>query len=129
MPTNRPAESLVFILAFRTHSGLLARTSTLSARPVCASAGLLARLSGVWPAAKRGLRSATVYVVVGSGLSGFFIFPFSFSPHPAGTRVAHGILQAFFVSSRPPTPCFQSHRKGRASRCCGVASWLDRGRR
>ena len=43
MPTNRPAESLVFILAFRTHSGLLARASTVSARPVCASAGLLAR--------------------------------------------------------------------------------------
>ena len=40
--TNRPAESLEFILAFRPHSDLLAGASTVSARPVCASAGLLA---------------------------------------------------------------------------------------
>ena len=31
------------MLAFRPHSGLLAKASTVSARPVCGSAGLLAR--------------------------------------------------------------------------------------
>ena len=40
---NRPADSLQFMLAFRPHSDLLAGASTVSARPVCASAGLLAR--------------------------------------------------------------------------------------
>ena len=40
--TNWPADSLEFMLAFRPHSDLLAGASTVSARPVCASAGLLA---------------------------------------------------------------------------------------
>ena len=38
----RPAESQVFMLAFRPHSDLLANGPTVSARPVCAPAGLLA---------------------------------------------------------------------------------------
>ena len=41
--TNRPAESLEFILAFQPHSDLLAGASNTSARPVCTSAGLLTR--------------------------------------------------------------------------------------
>ncbi len=40
--TNWPADSLEFMLAFWPHSDLLAGASTVSARPVCASAGLLA---------------------------------------------------------------------------------------
>ncbi len=47
MSKNRPAESLVFILTFRPHSSLLAWASTVSARPVYATAGLLA-----WPVRK-----------------------------------------------------------------------------
>ena len=39
---NRPAESLAFMLAFRPHSDLPAKKSTVSARPVCAPADLLA---------------------------------------------------------------------------------------
>ncbi len=42
--TNRPAESLEFILAFRPHSDLLAGASTVSARPVC-RVGRFARLT------------------------------------------------------------------------------------
>ena len=38
---DRPAESVDFVLAFRPHSDLLAKMSTISARPIYSTAGLL----------------------------------------------------------------------------------------
>ena len=65
--TNWPANSLEFMLAFRPHFDLLAGASTVSARPVCESAGLLA-----WRVNRPASKPVRTYISLMAKLYKFF---------------------------------------------------------
>ena len=138
VPAPKHAASRPFTISAQLWSSLHF-LATLVAASTLGGAAEVARVR-VWLVGSRGRESRwvgdqlehnAVYVVGSGSFALFRTFPFyfSFSPHPIGTRSTHRLFAGLFVFSLPPAPGSQWHRHGRASRCCGVASWLARGSR